>query len=435
MRLKVERVIVIVLFTMGSVLRILFTPYSTGSDIPQFYGFARSFSSSPFCIYMHETGSGEEWPYSWLYLYGPVLAMILYIVYRLVNDSRNLVDWWWEGDRYVVVVDMMWIISLKTVFIAGDLFSAYILYRMFRSARPVKRALLAGLYYASPIVLYTSSIYGMFDSIALMFMLASLALANRPLASGLLAGTAVMTKQTMLFPALFAGLALALSSNYRRLYWYIIGMLMSVSLPLAFLLILCPESSPGVMLALKQQSLVYYPRPLVYNMNGLSSIATYLNEEYGYDTLTVIKSWPLILGVLIVVMLVAALKFGRLRDPVIAASIAYIVFISSYWRVNPQYLAPLIAFLLLLLFKCSSIRNRNLNTVIIVSFIIANLWPLMYPIDFWFHVHIEQPNDAVRAVVKLLSLEIYNKIIYTAYSLSLTASLITTIIYTLYRCR
>ncbi len=433
MKARLEAIIALTLLLVGSILRILFAPYSTGSDIAQFYGFARSFSADPLCIYMHETSTSREWPYSWLYPYGPFFAFLLSIVYELVGDHGDMVEWWWEGDRYVVVVDRVWILSLKAVFIAGDIIAAYLLYRIAKPRGMDRGLLLAALYYFSPIVVYTSSIYGMFDSIALAFMLASLAITHRPLVSGIMAGTAVMVKQTMILPVLLTGLVLVMGAT-KRLFWYIIGVVLAVSLPLSLILLSCPESSFGLVLALQYQSQVYYPKPLVYSMNGFSSIATYINDVYGYDTLTILRLWPLTLGLISVAVIMRALDAKVLRDPILTASLGYIAFIISYWRINPQYLAPLAAFTLLLLFKCGNTSSR-LRAAIISSFIIVNMWPMIYPVDFWFHVHIEEPNEEVRSIVRLLSLNIYDNIVYVAYSLVLSITLLIVLFYILYKCK
>ena len=108
-------------------LRVLTLPAS-GSDIPQFAGFGETMLSSGPCFYVSaSTPLGEEWPYPWLYPYGPLWALVLAGLASLVPGRPS---WWWEGSVYVVRVPSDWVYAVKTVLNAADAAVAYLIYKI-----------------------------------------------------------------------------------------------------------------------------------------------------------------------------------------------------------------------------------------------------------------------------------------------------------------
>ena len=85
--------VLILTILAGLGIRLYLAPYSTGSDIPQFYGFAGTMIRHPFDFYSYATGNHwetEGWPYGWPYVYGPVLAYLLALVRLIVGGEREI---------------------------------------------------------------------------------------------------------------------------------------------------------------------------------------------------------------------------------------------------------------------------------------------------------------------------------------------------------
>ncbi len=89
---------------------------------------------------------------------------------------------------------------------------------------------------------------------------------------------------------------------------------------------------------------------------------------------------------------------------------------ATYWRVNPQYLAPLVAFLILL----AAFDRGIAGIVSLFTAVYAGIWPIMQPSAFWFHVHLENPNWTLVHFVDSLTFRIFSDEPYVAYSIGLT---------------
>jgi len=401
---------------VGAAIRLLLAPGSAGSDIPQFLGFARSISPSP-CMYQHAIPLGEEWPYPWPYPYGPVLAFILWIVHSLVCPCT--LDYGYEGGSYIVVVDPAWALSLKLVYTFFDLAIAAGLYAIW-SRRDRRAGLLAAAAYSlSPMAIYITAIYGMFDAIPTAVFTAGLALAvrGRRIAAGALMGLAAATKHTLMLPALASTIAMGA------------GPLMAALMALgaaSSLFILCPTTTAFYALAAR----VAIPgptEPIVYSFNGLSSLATYLYRQGWEDALILVKLWVVPFTVLV---LAALYRAARRRDPVDAALMAYAAFIAAYWRVNPQYMLTLVALGLAALPGLI----RRLRAPLLAALALANAWPILYPSEFWYYVHVPEPGPAQDLVARA-TLDVLDPLAYVVLSLTITASLYILVIAGALECR
>ncbi|MCD6301186.1 MAG: hypothetical protein J7L82_03850, partial [Staphylothermus sp.] len=141
----------------------------------------------------------------------------------------------------------------------------------------------------------------------------------------------------------------------------------------------------------------------------------YINVCCGKDTLYLITYWWVPALVLLTLLFVVYLKT---KEPFIPALLSYIVFQTTYWRVNHQYLVPGIAFLILLfvLMKgCIRCRIFSIATILLIGF-----WPIMFPTSWWAHVHIKEPNYFIWKLMDTFSLMIFDDIIYVLYALLLT---------------
>ena len=260
---------------------------------------------------------------------------------------------------------------------------------------------------------YVSSIYGMFDQVAAAPLLAALALAgSRPRLASLLLGAAVAVKQTLLFPALATLVYLVRVTGASAI-------LLAAAPPLASLAPLlagCPRSVDDLVSALAYPLSVYYPEPLAYNLNGATSLITYLHESGHLESgLAAFRLWWAPALTLLTVIL---LRGGAGASVLLVASASYIVFVLTYWRVNPQYMVPLVALIVPLIAGREGLRVK-LPALLLVAYV--GLWPLMFPLEWWFIAHIQSPNWALVRAADLLSLGVRDDLAYVAYSLALTA--------------
>ena len=400
---RLRRAVLVALIVLAFAFRLFVAPYSSGSDIPQFAGFVDTLLSSGPCFYVSaSTPQGEPWPYPWLYPYGPTLVLLLAIPCRVVKARP---EWGWVDGTYIVSVPGSLAAAVKSVFIAGDAAVTLAIYLIARKrAGPDTALALAAAYALSPAVVYTSSIYGMFDQVAAAFLLAAVA-ARSPGLRGFLAGLALATKPTLILPSL----AVALTGRGR------IRSLAALALAIAVLtapfVMPCPESLKGILGALTWRGGPTIPLPSVYSFSWLGSIVAYLYEARGVDYSRVLEAWP----ILALVLAIPALKASR--TPARAALAFYLVFTASSWSVNYQYLTPLVALILAAYPELRSRLSRLLASLIVVH---ASVWPILYPSEFWFSVHTHQQNSLAARLVSALTLDkIYGGLPSLVYALIL----------------
>ena len=400
---SLRRVVLVSLIVLAFAFRLFVAPYSSGSDIPQFAGFVDTLLSSGPCFYVSaSTPQGEPWPYPWLYPYGPTLVILLVVPCWLVKARP---EWGWVDGTYVVTVPGSLAAAVKSVFIAGDAavtLAIYVIAR--RRAGPDAALALAAAYALSPAVVYTSSIYGMFDQVAAALLLAAVA-AGSPGPRGFLAGLALATKPTLLLPSL----AVALAGRGR------LRSLAALALALAVLtapfVLPCPDSLKGLLGSLAWRGGPSIPLPSVYSFSWMGSIVAYLYEARGVDYSRALEAWPLVA----LALALPALKASR--TPARAALAFYLVFTASSWSVNYQYLTPLVAFLLAAYPELKSRLSRLLASLIVVH---VSTWPILYPSEFWFSVHTHMQNSLAARLVSALTLDkLYGGLPSLIYSLIL----------------
>ncbi|WFO75052.1 hypothetical protein J4526_08250 [Desulfurococcaceae archaeon MEX13E-LK6-19] len=407
---------ILIVILLGLTIRVIVAPYSTGSDIPQFAGFADTFLRHGVCFYLYADGHSweeENWPYNWPYVYGPIWIYILGVL-RIIAPTP--VEHYWSDGVYHVYAPMDWIVAVKAVIIFFDTIAALLLYIIVKkiSGDNVVGVLTIILYYLNPMAIYISGIYGMFDPIALAFMLLAILLyKEKPLLGGLFLGLSILAKHTMLFPSIIFVLYIVLYKK-ELLKKILEGALVSIVITLAPFIIGCPQSIPVFIKVTFFSSKPGYTYPIVYSFNGLSSLATYIHDKCGYDTLWMIKYWYIPATILLLMIVAYMMKSRELLLPL---SLAYIVFTATYWRVNHQYLVPTIAFLLLV-----AAKTRKLSTRItaLLTIVLIGIWPIAFPTSWWFHAHIKQPNQTLWNLVDTMTLMIFCEVFYVVYSITLT---------------
>jgi len=401
---------------LGVMVRLALAPGSAGSDIPQFLAFAASIDPGP-CMYQNAVPHGEEWPYPWPYPYGPVLAVILSLAYRLACPCS--LEAYHEGGRYIVTVDPGWALTLKTIFTLFDAAIILVIYLLWAKEKPRTAAAVALAYALSPIALYTTAIYGMFDAVPTAMFLAGLYAARKShrIMGGALMGLAAATKHTLLLPTLAATLALGAPALMAGLA--VLGAASSVFL-------FCPTTTAFYMLAARV-SVPGPTEPIVYSFNGVSALATLLYREGWEEALLLVEAWPIPFLILTGAALYVAAKR---RDPLVGALLAYAAFAATYWRVNPQYMLTLTALVL----AAMPGLDRRLRGPAGLSLVLVSLWPLLYPSEFWYYVHVEEPGPAA-GMVDLATLGVLDPRVYVVLSLMITASLYVLVVRGVLACR
>lgn len=406
----------------GLIIRFYLAPYTCGSDIPQFAGFADSFLRHGLEFFRYSDGarwSEEGWPYGWPYVYGPAFIILLGLV-RLLAPSP--VKHFWRGNAYYVYAPVDWIVALKSVYILFDVLAAYAVYCLVYRATGRRGLAWASslLYFYNPMTIYISSIYGMFDQIPFFFTIAGLyhvvygGGGRNTWLGPLLLGLGIAFKPTMIYPVAFIALYLLLRHHFLK------GIAYSAPIILVPIIIFLPfitAAPDGLWIYLKavrQVTSPTYTSPVVYTFNGITSLAFYAHEHTGFDFRQVTVYWPLFFAPLILLVL---LGFLEKRDPIVYSSLAYIAYTATYWRVNFQYLVPTLGFTLIVL---AVTHRRSTGLLALLVYFLIALWPVMFPVSWWARVHIEEPGRTVIGLLDTLSLMVFEQVYYVYYSIALT---------------
>jgi len=414
------RIVFIAILVSGLAIRSFLTPYTTGSDIAQFAGFADTFLRHGLCFYKYSGADSyihEGWPYNWPYVYGPILILFLGLLRLFVRTE--VIHYYDVLGHYYVYVPMDWIVACKALFILFDTLSAIMIYLLVKKlVGSTGKALLGmAIYFFNPMVIYVSSIYGMFDPIALFLMLLALylLLMNKHALSSVLMGLSMVTKQTMLFPIIYHLLGVLRRDGIRKFLLQssiIIGTGIIIMAPF----MTCPGSVKVFLSSLDLASTPTYTYPISYSFNGFSSLATYLHSIYGVDTLWVMKYW-FIPAIILTLFYVIALVRGK-NDLILPVVIGYLVYLATYWRVNAQYLLPGVGFLVLALFH-PAVKGRA-KLPVAASIFLMGFWPIMFPTSWWAHVHIMHPNMLIWRLLDFFSIMVFSRLYYVSMLLTIT---------------
>lgn len=413
-------VIVLLLIVAGVAVRAPFLSTTCGSDVVQFAGFADTFLHRGFSFYEYNywEAPGNNWPYPWRYIYGPVLLFTLAPLRLLVSDPVKVV----RDTGLNIYVSPSWCAAVKSVFTAFDILVGLLIFLIAWKAMRVGRVrstLASLLYLLNPMTIYISAIYGMFDNIALSLLLLGAYLymyKGRELTGLFITGLSLSVKQTIL-PLVLVFLVDAFRRHgaSRGFLNSILAVAAGALVPFTPFIVASPPSLALLVQAFAETSRPGFTEPLVYSFNGVSSLITFIHRE---SNLWVIESWWIPFTVLTVLTLLTYYRRGG--DLLAAAFTSYAVFTASYWRVNHQYLVPLVAAISLILV---SGKWRVLKPVSLFIYIWIGLWPVAFPTSWWSHVHLENPDVNTWRLLDSLSLMIFDPAFYVAYSLALTLGL------------
>ncbi len=414
---KNRTVKIIIAVLPGLILRLVLAPYTSGSDIPQFAGFADTLLRHGLKFYAYSDATHwntEGWPYPWPYVYGPLLILLLGGIRLLApTPVKTFYD---QENNYHVYVPINWVTTVKLVYIGFDTVTALLVYRIVsrRSERLALPALI--LYYYNPMTIYISSIYGMLDMIPIAFLLAGILFwesRNNSTIAGVLWGLGASFKPSIILAVIPYTIGKYLVDRINGIKSITLTILIPIILISPFI-IASPDSLRIFIHGLKMVGSPSYSSPVVYSFNGFSSIVFYAHDHLGVSVYKYLHLWPIPFIILYILSITVAM-----RDPLLSASLGYLTFTATYWRVNHQYLVPAVA---LILVSLPLLEDACSKFFTLTTGLLIGLWPLMYPISFWAWVHIENPNHHIVRLLQLISFNTVDDITYIFYSLSLTIS-------------
>ena len=427
-------IMLVTILVIGTFVRAYLAPYSTGSDIPQFLGFANTIFRHGLKFYDYASSNViEQWPYPWPYIYGPLWAVILGFIRYYFAPRAYMYTYWIDG-TYYVKVSVDWIMAVKSILILADMINYALIYLVaLKITGKTKYALLASaLYFLNPMVIYISGIYGMFDQLALTPMLISLYLLlsntkelmlRKMLAIGMIMGISLMIKHILLPIIPFVLIYIAKRISLKNALALLSGIFTAI---IAIMTPFIVFSNKGIfhLISLFIYPLnTYYVEPLCYSFNGISSLITYIHKYYGVELSFLLKFWILPFLALSIAILYVLLRYRI--NLILLLTLSYLTYIATYWRINHQYFVPLIAFMSLtlihILYPRTTGKIKLLTCLTMaVLYVVISFWVFMYPISFWFHTHMESPNWELVRLLDSLSLMVFNEEYYLIYALTLT---------------
>ncbi|WP_440059934.1 hypothetical protein ACSU1N_01910 [Thermogladius sp. 4427co] len=417
MRSTLHLVAFTLILVTGLTVRLVFTPYTAGSDIAQFAGFADTLLRHGLGFYEYADAkyySEEGWPYNWPYVYGPQFLLIIAPLRALFN---NPVRAFWGNGNYYVYIPEDWIIACKSVFIFFDVVSAILIYLILNEKSGIKYALTGmALYFLNPAVIYTSSIYGMFDQMALALLLFSIYLfsRNRLFASSFAAGVAASTKPNAALASIGIIMSMLLSSSRRKTIPCLAVFLLGALVFYIPFQVYYANTIPAALRLVLATGRAGYVEPIVYSFNGFSSLATYMHKYSGGDYSWITGYWWIPFSIFVSIALFRAFK-SKKHNAAKDSLLFYLLFTSFYWRVNYQYLVISIGLSVLRIWE----KPRKLVYPLVYSVYVA-LWTFIFPTSWWAHVHIEHPNYSLWNIMDMFSLMVFDEGVYVVYSLILT---------------
>jgi hypothetical protein len=390
-------------------IRFWAAPLSSGVDVPQFWAFARVFQIYGIDFYRYAGGTLDIFPtQGWGFVYPPVWLLIL----RLALVAAPV------GLATETMVATSWRLAEKTPIIAADLAIGCLLYWAVPGPR-WRKLVFATLWLLHPAAWYQSAVFGQFDAVAAVFLLAAVILLQKGKdgPAFLLAGLAVMTKQHTFIPVVMMLAIIARGKDWRKLLrngaiLVEVGLILSIP----FLLtgnfvsyarsIFLPGQAPG------------YQNPLVYAFNGFASLLTYLNNTWGWETGGYIKYMILILALAVIAGAILIYKLKRSITPAQGALVGFLILLSFTYRVNYQYL---VVYIPLALLVASETKYLSERIITITLALLPAAWMWLFDVSFWF-ILISPANPQVIPLFEHLGLTRRSTpdIIFVSFALMLT---------------
>jgi len=376
-----------VFLAAAAFIRFWAAPLSAGVDVPQFWAFAKVFELHGLDFYRYADAQLDIFPVKgWGYFYPPIWLLILRVA--LATTPATVAA--------ETMVDSSWRLAEKAPIIVSDLAIGCLLYRAVPGSK-LKKLFFATLWLFHPTAWYESAVFGQFDAIGAVLLLASVIMLEKgnDKIAFLIAGLAVMTKQHVLMPV-----AMMTAVSLRNLGWRRVlkdlsifaGVVAAFSIP--FLItgnfvtyvksIILPGGGPD------------YQIPIMYAFSGSGSLLTYLHEYLGWNT----KPYFVYTIPILVIGFLAALVFSYRRKitPAQGALIGFLVFIGLSYRANYQYLIVYIPLALLVASQTKFISERIITTVMAL---LPAVWLWLFNVSFWFYYIKPESLEAIPIMARI----------------------------------
>jgi hypothetical protein len=370
--------------TKGSVYVILFVlavaiagavrwwaaPLSAGPDVAQFWAFAQVFHTYGIDFYRYAEATADIFPFKfWGYVYPPLWLLILGVCLCFAPGAY----------ASNTAVDAAWRLAMKTPIIMADLAIGCLIFWAVPGSK-AKKLVFAVLWLFHPTAWYQSAVFGQFDAIAAVFIVASLiALEKRKeWLTYLLAGLAITVKQHTAI--MIAGMIAATLHMYRRSQvvknvLILIAPLVVFSVPF----LLTGNFIPYVKSLFLPAQAAGYQYPVEYAMSGTGSLLTYLHDVYGWETLNIIQALPYVTGAALAIVVIFC--YRRRVHPLQGALACFLVFVALFYRINYQYT---VIFIPVALLVAAMTVHRGEKILAIVLALFPALWMCLFNLTLWF---------------------------------------------------
>ena len=352
-------------------IRFWAAPISTGPDVEQFFAFAKTIKMYGLDFYRYAEAQLDYFPMKgWGFFYPPIWILLLAFSLFLAPGSSM-------GGQMVASV---WRVAVKAPIITADLAIGVLLFWAVPGSK-WKKLLFASLWLLHPTAWFESGVFGQFDAIAAVFLLASviMLIKNKDMLAFFLAGLALMTKQHTLAAIAMMVIVCARTMKFSRLAVNCLIMCgVAVVLSVPFLVtgnfvayvraLVAPGSSPG------------YQDPLCFSFSGLGALLSWFHDIFGWDTTKFIAAMiPLLLIALVVT---GILCYKRRITALQAALAGFLVFVALYYRINYQYL---IIYIPLALLVAAHTRYKLERVLALVIAMLPAAWMWITNIPWWFN--------------------------------------------------
>ena len=372
---------------LAGFIRFWAAPISAGPDVAQFWGFAKLFQIHGLDFYQYADGYDKILPTpGWGFVYPPVWLLLLRVALFASPGSIATSD----------MVDSSWRLAMKTPIIGADLAIGLIILWVVPGSR-LKKLLFAAIWLFHPTAWYNSALFGQFDAIAAVLLMASLAmfLRGRDRPGFILAGLAVMTKQHAALPALFMVTVVCRQISFRR-FIADCGIVAAIAVAMSIPFVLDGNFIPYVRAVLLPAQQPAYQLPLVFAFSGSGSILTFLHEAVGWNTEHfLIYNSPVFIAATLGALAVCYIKRVRVEQ---AALIGILLFVGIFYRVNYQYLVIYIPLAIYCLAAARDWLERSLTLALVL---VPAAWVWLYDVTFWFRYLIPRVLETPPVLDKL----------------------------------
>jgi hypothetical protein len=377
---SIYTVLFIIAVAIAGTVRWWVAPLSAGPDVTQFWAFAQAFHIHGLDFYRYAEATADMFPQKmWGYVYPPTWVLILGICLCAVPGSTASIS----------AVDTTWRIAMKTPIITADLGIGCLIFWAVPGSR-AKKLVFAVLWLFHPTSWYQSAVFGQFDALAAVFIVASLITLEKrkEWLTYLLAGLAITLKQhtaIMIAGMMAATLYMYRSTQTIKHSLILVAPIVVLSIPFLVTGNLMPYAKSVFLPAYEAG----YQYPIDHALSGTGSLLTYLHDVYGWETINLLRATPYVTGVMLAAVII--LCYLRRVNPIQGTLACFLVFITLFYRVNYQYTVIFIP-VALLVAAMTVHRGERILAIIIALF--PALWIWLFDVSLWF-VYLEPINPWV----------------------------------------